>query len=199
MSARLVQLVFAALTGAVLTATTIRPDPPSPVLTAADIGFAQDMSAHHQQAVTMSDMLTSDAGPDVRALADQIRTTQLVEVGQLTGWLQLVDAPPSAPAPMAWMHEGADHPMAAGMPGMASPAELVRLQRSSGPANATLYLQLMIRHHQGGIDMAAHAVRETPTDAVRRIAATMLDEQTQETQVMTVLLEQRGHAALPYP
>lgn len=57
----------------------------------------------------------------------------------------------------------------------------------------------MIRHHQGGIDMAGHAVRHSATDVVRRAAALMVDEQTQEIQVMATLLAQRDSAPLPYP
>lgn len=199
---RIVALLAAAVLGGAV-ALTFRQPPPRPVLmTPVDIGFAQDMSAHHQQAVTMSDMLVGDAGPDVRAIAEQIRFTQLTEIGQMTGWLQLVDAPPAAATPMAWMghdehHHAGDTPTA--MPGMASPAELTRLQRSTGRDNEVMFLQLMVRHHQGGIDMASFAVRETATDAVRRVAAVMVSEQAQDIQVMTTLLAHRDGAPLPYP
>jgi uncharacterized protein (DUF305 family) len=120
----------------------------------------------------------------------------------MTGWLQLVDAPPAATSPMAWMgHDEHHHPgdAATAMPGMASPADLTRLQRSTGRDNEVLFLQLMVRHHQGGIDMASHAVRHTDTDAVRRAAAVMISEQAQDIQVMTTLLAQRDGAPLPYP
>jgi uncharacterized protein (DUF305 family) len=190
-------LVGAVLGGAVAIAVT-RPTAAAPALTPLDIGFAQDMAGHHQQAVTMSDMLAADSAPEVRAVAEQIRFTQLPEIGQLTGWLQLVGAPPSSAHPMEWMHP--DHGgMAMTMPGLATPDDLTRLQRSTGRANEVLYLQLMLRHHQGGVDMAAHAARHTSTDAVRRAASVMVDEQTQEIQVMTVLLDQRHSTPLPYP
>ena len=131
-----------------------------------------------------------DATPDVKALAEQIRFTQLTEIGQMTGWLQLVGAPPASSHPMAWMMPGHDgHRMA--MPGMASVAELERLQRSTGAANQELFLQLMTRHHQGGITMAAYAFQHCTNDAVRRAASVMVDEQTQEIQVMTTMLAQR--------
>jgi uncharacterized protein (DUF305 family) len=195
-------VVAAAVLGAVVGAAVHRPTPPAPLLGDPDIAFAQNMSAHHQQAVTMSDMLTADASADVRALAEQIRSTQLVEIGQLTGWLQLIGAPPSAAEPTAVHSPGTHHAMtgmSAEMPGMATPSDLQRLQHTSGRDNETLYLQLMTRHHQGGVDMAAHVLRDTKTDVVRRAAAVMVDEQTQEIQVMTVLLNQRAGAPLPYP
>lgn len=57
----------------------------------------------------------------------------------MTGWLQLARAPLSAPEPMAWMMSAhTDHERhATGMPGMASPDELTRSQRSAAPAAST--------------------------------------------------------------
>lgn len=185
-----VLLLSAVLGAAVYAATAGRAETPPPLLSAVDIGFAQDMTAHHQQAVTMTDMLAHDVSPDVKALAEQIRFTQLAEIGQMTGWLQLAGAAPSSAEPMAWM-QGRDsghagHGMA--MTGMASPAELARLQRSAGPLNRKLFLELMIRHHQGGITMAGSAYRYSTNESVRRAAGLMVAEQTEEIQVMTALL-----------
>ncbi|OBG88378.1 hypothetical protein A5699_17525 [Mycobacterium sp. E802] len=197
---RIAALLMVAVLGGIIGAAATQRDDPSPLLSALDIGFAQDMSAHHQQAITLSDMLTADAAGDVRALAEQIRFTQLNEIGQMTGWLQLAGAAPSSATPMAWMHGHHDHTMlAAAMPGMATPADLIRLQRATGTANETLYLQLMLRHHQGGIDMAAHAAQHTSTDIVRRAAALMVADQTQEIQIMTIMLTQRRARPLSYP
>ena len=200
---RIGALVAAALLGAV-TVFCLTPGPRSvaPSLTATDVGFAQDMSAHHHQAVIMSDMVAADAAPEVRALADQIKFSQLREIGQMTGWLQIADAPVVSPHPMAWMMTDADHHMAGGemaMPGMASPADLNRLQRAIGQANEILFLQFMIRHHQGGIDMAAYAVQRTTTNAVHQTAVAMTDEQSQEIILMAHLLEERGSAPIAYP
>lgn len=195
--------IAAAIAGAlILAGCTSKPDPPAALLTATDIGFAQDMSAHHQQAITMSDMVVADAAPEIRALAEQIRFTQLREIGQMTGWLQIADAPLISTHPMAWMMTGTDHQMTAGdmaMPGMASPADLRSLQKVTGRDNEILFLQLMTRHHQGGIDMAAYAVRHTATAAVRQTAVAMVDEQSQELVLMAALLADRNSSPLPYP
>lgn len=188
-------LLAAAILGATMWAVThSRPERPA-VLSAIEIGFAQDMSVHHQQAVTMTDMLAPDATGDVKALAEQIRFTQLSEIGQMTGWLALAGAPPAGAQPMAWMmppstdHHDAGHD-AMEMPGMATPTDLKRLQRSAGLANQNLFLHLMTRHHQGGISMAAYAFHHTTNDTVRRAASVMVDEQTQEIQIMATLLAQ---------
>jgi uncharacterized protein (DUF305 family) len=198
---RAAQLLAAAAVGAGVVAASTTDAPPLELLSDTDIGFAQDMSGHHQQAVTMSDMLAADAGPDVHALAEGIRFQQLNEIGQMTGWLQLAGAPPAATHPMAWMHADSDHHHSgpAAMPGLASPADLAALQRSTGRTNEVLFLQYMTRHHQGGIEMAAYAGRHTTNDAVRRAVMLMVDEQTQELQLMSTMLSQRSAAALPFP
>jgi uncharacterized protein (DUF305 family) len=100
------------------------------------------------------------------------------------------------------MTTDADHHMAGGdmaMPGLASPADLSRLRRTSGRDNEVLFLQLMTRHRQGGIDMAAYAVRHTATTAVRQTAVAMVDEQSQELIFMAFLLKQSNSAPLAYP
>jgi uncharacterized protein (DUF305 family) len=199
-AARIVQLLAAAIVGAIAVLTFTR-SPVTP-LTATDIGFAQDMSAHHQQAITMSDMIAADAAPEVRALGDQIRLTQLREIGQMTGWLQLAGASVVSPLPMAWMMADAGHHMGGGgikMAGLASPADLTRLQRATGRDNEILFLQLMTRHHQGGIEMAAHVVQHSSTAVVHQTAVAMIDEQSQEAIFMAFLLEQRGSAPITYP
>lgn len=207
-SRRAVHLLVVATVGAVLAAAVFSfvPDdrrPMQPSLSESDIGFAQDMIVHHQQAVLMADMLTSDTAPEVRALADQIRLTQIREIGIMMGWLQIVGAPMTSSSPMKWMGgDGHDQHAVGGatmMMGMASQDDLTRLQRVTGRDNEVLFLQLMVRHHQGGIDMAAYAYKHTLIDTVRKTAAAMVDEQTQEVGLMTMLLEQRNAPTLPYP
>jgi uncharacterized protein (DUF305 family) len=194
---RIIQLVTAGAVGGTVVAAATHHDS-VPVLTATDIGFAQDMSVHHQQAVTLADMVSADAAPEIRALADEIRLAQVSEIGRMTGWLQVADAPPASAHPMMWMHSpGVAGSMA--MPGMAGRDDLSRLQRSTGRQNEILFLQLMTRHHQGGIDMAAYAAQHTTTDSVRHVAALMVDEQTQEVQLMAILLAQRDAGPLTYP
>ncbi|WP_157847836.1 DUF305 domain-containing protein [Mycolicibacterium setense] len=190
-----------------------------PMLSPVDIGFAQDMSVHHQQAVTLADMLDPAVDHDVRALADQIRTKQIYEIGQLAGWLQAADAPPVAAHSMAWMsasggdsdsasrHGGHAQTMAMPgmqsdvmlMPGMASQADLVRLQRLKGPDNEILFLQLMFRHHQGGIDMAMYAFNHTTTRFVRQAALAMARDQGEECALMTSIMSRINASPLTYP
>jgi uncharacterized protein (DUF305 family) len=194
------QLAYLLIAAALGAAAVYAFEPQAPQLSMLDVGFAQDMRTHHQQAVTMADMLAPGDGPDLRALAEEIRFQQLGEIGQMTGWLQIANAAMISPKPMSWMSAMPDMaPPKLTMPGLASQQDLKDLQHSTGRANEIHFLQLMTRHHQGGIEMAAYAAAHTKTDAVHQTALQMVNEQTQEIQLMTILLSQRGATPLPYP
>lgn len=153
-----------------------------------DIGFSQDMIVHHQQAITMVDAMGSRGGTRVRAIGHTIRTEQLGEIGMMSGWLALWGAPPlSSTAPMAWM---SDHAMGAGeaMPGMASRTDLDALTRLTGGAAAKRFLELMIRHHEGGIAMATYAGAHAATEVVRAAAERMILDEREEITLMAQLL-----------
>ena len=57
----------------------------------------------------------------------------------------------------------------------------------------------MIRHHQGGLPMAPYAAAHASEPAVRRLARTIAETQTAETQTMTQMLTARGGTPLPAP
>jgi uncharacterized protein (DUF305 family) len=175
---------------------------------AVDIGFSQDMTVHHLQAVSMAAWErdhTTD--PVLLQLATDLERTQNNQVGQMQGWLALWDAP-ALPlgGHMAWMDEGAMHAHGAPdvegggvatMPGMASQEELARLRASSGTALDVLFLQLMLRHHQGGVEMLAYGAEHAAVPQVRNLAAQMLGAQSSEVDYLTQLLVERGGTPLP--
>ncbi len=179
---------------------------------AVDVGFAQDMSVHHRQAVLMAG-LARDRSTDqaIRLIAFDIETNQLQQIGQMQGWLSLWDA---APLPigryMTWMPDapsmpGMAHgtgPGAAGvatMPGMASAADLQGLQASSGGQFDVLFLQLMLRHHQGGTPMAGYAAQHGESAQVRNLAEKIVISQGAESDYLAQLIAQRGAQPLPPP
>ena len=130
-------------------------------LSAVEEGFLQDMSAHHQQALAMAQLVDRPGvDPRVLTLARQIRVEQANEVGTMTGWLQMADRPIGNPTPMSWMtrygSEGHGHGGGGGapMPGMATEDELAALGSMPPEQAGTRFLQLMQRHHYGGIAMA---------------------------------------------
>ncbi|MBF6210379.1 DUF305 domain-containing protein [Nocardia puris] len=170
----------------------------APVLTAVETGFAQDMTAHHQQALFMTQRLDPAANPTVRRLADQLADTQRLEIGTMLGWLRLAGASPLSPNPMAWMgaaHHHAEAPQAA-MPGMATQAELDELAAARGRDAEVLFLRLMIRHHQGGVEMARAVDAMLEGGPVKELARSMVQTQGQEIGVMIVLLTELGGAPL---
>ena len=166
---------------------------------AVDIGFAQDMIVHHQQAVLMAAYTRENAGSDeVRALAAAIDSAQQREVGQLTGWLQSWGEPVASDrVPMSWMTDEMSghmsHDVRAGsMPGMASPAEMDKLVNLTGKQLDVMFLQLMTRHHEGGLPMAKDAASHARTAYVRNTARTMIRDQQREIDQMQQLLQALG-------
>ena len=67
------------------------------------------------------------------------------------------------------------------MPGMATEDELANLRSLQGTAFDVEFLRLMIRHHQGGLEMAQYAAAHGETDVVRTLATSIADSQTAET------------------
>jgi uncharacterized protein (DUF305 family) len=176
-----------------------------------DVGFAQDMSVHHRQAVLMAGLARDrSADPAIRLLAFDIETNQLQQIGQMQGWLSLWNA---AALPtgryMTWMTAAGSIPGMAGMthgggvagvatmPGMASPADLDRLRAASGAQFDMLFLQLMLRHHQGGAPMAQYAAQHGEIPQVRNLAEKMVVSQGAESEYMAQLITQRGAQPLP--
>lgn len=177
---------------------------PVPADDSVDVGFARDMMRHHQQAIEMAGITRDNTtDPAIRLLAFDIETGQLDQVGQMQGWLQIWGKNPNNPgAPMSWMpasESHMDHVSGNLMPGMATTAEMDTLRAARGKALDVLFLQLMIRHHQGGIPMAQYAVDHAGQPVVRDLAEAMVKAQSAEVISMERLLRDRGATPLPPP
>ncbi|MFJ6661057.1 DUF305 domain-containing protein [Streptomyces sp. NPDC091377] len=172
-----------------------------PTADSADAGFARDMSVHHQQAVEMSYIVRDRTDDEeVRRLAYDIAQTQANQRGMMLGWLDLWGLPKvSAKPPMTWMDMG-DMPTAgegALMPGMATDKEMEKLGELNGKQAEIFYLQLMTKHHNGGIHMAAGCVERCTVGAEKRLAQGMMRGQQSEIDLMADLLKERGADATP--
>lgn len=192
-------LVLGALAGALLAR--------QPALTAApegsvDAGFARDMQAHHAQAVDLA-VLVRDRSTDeeVRTVALDILLTQQNQIGQMAGWLSTWGLPAAASdAPMAWMTggehgHGASATESAGyaaMPGWVSREDLARLTAATGAEADRLFLQLMIPHHQGGVEMAEYAVEHAQRPQVVALAQNIVTSQERELTALQDMLDARG-------
>lgn len=175
---------------------------------AVDVGFLQDMQAHHAQAVEMAVLIrdrTSDE--EIRRLALDIELTQQQQIGQMYGLLATRGEPQSNPTPMDWMApaespasdahqnmEGIDSTPGGvmTMPGMASQAALDRLASLRGRAAERLFLELMIAHHRGGLRMADDAAANSEEPWIRTLATRIVEAQTAETKALQSLLDDRG-------
>ncbi|MFE0002987.1 DUF305 domain-containing protein [[Kitasatospora] papulosa] len=160
----------------------------------ADVGFARDMSVHHQQAVEMAFLVrdrTDDE--DVRRLAYDIINTQANQRGIMLGWLESWDRPKSSDRPpMEWMGHPVTPSDGSLMSGMATDTELDRLRAADGKDAEVLFLRLMTVHHRAGADMARAAAGAAGTDEIRSLAAGMARAQESEISLMADMLKARG-------
>jgi uncharacterized protein (DUF305 family) len=168
-----------------------------------EAGFARDMATHHAQAVEMA-FVIRDASQDerLRALAYDIIVTQATQRGVFMGWLQQWGLGQASAGPrMAWMASapgmqgmphGSDGSML--MPGMASPAELALLRAATGTDAEVLFLQLMIRHHEGGVHMARAVVAQSKREEVVTMARSIDETQAAEIAAMRSMLAERGRS-----
>ena len=164
----------------------------------AEAGFARDMATHHAQAVDMSFMVRdTSTDEELRTLASDIIVTQSTQRGIFMGWLQQWELRQASSRPrMAWMPghtqmtPGTDVPVL--MHGMATDAELQRLREARGADAEILFLQLMIRHHEGGVIMARALVAQSDRGEVIQAAKSVEDSQQAEIVQMAQLLAARG-------
>ena len=150
-----------------------------PGRSSVDVGFFQDMSTHHNQAVGMAMIyLANGTVPLLRQIAGEIVTYQSSEIGvmgeYLTRWHQ---AGTEGSTAMGWM--GMRTPRDR-MSGMATKQELAALGAARRAELDQLFTRLMIDHHVGGIHMAEYAAAHATTPEVKRWAVSMADGQRGE-------------------
>ncbi|MEU7883906.1 DUF305 domain-containing protein [Microbispora bryophytorum] len=144
---------------------------------AADVRFAEEMIPHHRQALEMAGLAAARTGdPLVTAVADRVVDGQRPEIAVMESWLRsLGRTPPPAHDHSTGDHSTGDHGMSGY--GMASEEELTRLRTARGRAFDTLFLMLMIRHHEGAVGMAALELRRGRDRAMRAMAQDVMSGQ----------------------
>ncbi|MGW0857216.1 DUF305 domain-containing protein [Streptomyces sp. NPDC002690] len=147
-------------------------DPPN----SADYQYVQRMIHHHEQALVMTELAEQHAtSPSVQRLAERISAGQRPEIEAMRGWLKDNDGEQRA---------AHDH---AAMPGMATEAQLARLDAARGKAFDQLFLSLMITHHQGAITMATEALTDGNNVRVEEMATDVAAQQAAEVDRMRAL------------
>ncbi|MDJ1137261.1 DUF305 domain-containing protein [Streptomyces iconiensis] len=181
---------------------------------AADFRYATMMIAHHQQAVVMTDLAPQRAGSDsVRKLASRIGASQGPEIKAMRGWLKQNRSAKNAPEDGGKSGGHGDHGSGhgdhggkgdgsgehgdhgagggdgghAGMPGMATEAQLAKLRAAKGTAFDLLFLTLMTTHHEGAITMAVELMKGGNDVRVEEMATDVMAQQRAEIKRMRKL------------
>ncbi len=157
----------------------------APLENSPEVRFTRDMRAHHEQAVDMSLRLlkrTQDA--ELRIFLTDILLTQQNQIGQMTAWLETWDRPQSGLEPPM---QG----MATAM-GIASQEDVQRISSLPVREAEILFLQLMHRHHQGGILMAQDVLNQNPQAQVARMAQGIVAGQRLELKILEDFLQRRS-------
>lgn len=122
--------------------------------TEADVAFMQGMIAHHVQALRMTRMVPSRTSrEDVPLFAERMDLSQEDEIEQMRRWLEERDE--EVPSLLA-AHEHGDEDVAHDgglMPGMLTEEELAELEAAHGEVFDRLFLEAMVRHHLGALQM----------------------------------------------
>lgn len=158
--------------------------PPPPAHNPADTQFMQRMIAHHRQALEMTALVADHAGsPEMSLIAGRIDTSQRDEIAQMERWL--TERREALPGPHT---HHAEHD--AVMPGMLTPEQFGQLERARGAEFDRLFLELMIRHHEGALTMVAqlYAARGGLEPASDRFAREVNADQGIEIRSMRELL-----------
>ena len=141
-----------------------------------DIMFAQMMIPHHQQAVDMSTLAeTRTTNPEILALAKQIKDAQAPEIKQMTAWIE-----------SSGSSTDMGHDM--GMGGMLTDEQMTALENAQGAAFDKLYLEGMIGHHEGALQMATMIENSSNSEA-KELAANIIKSQSAEIEKMKQMLE----------
>lgn len=178
-----------------------------PTTDSPEAGFSRDMQVHHAQAIAMAmEIYRKTEDDELRILSYDIATGQSGQRGEMFDWLVQWGLPQSGGPMMAWMSaseaghaHGApesgetltDEEARAAM-GMASNAELSALAAATGQEADCLFLELMIRHHEGAIPMAEAVIELGAEPRVLSVAESIRAGQTAEIDAMESMRERLG-------
>ncbi|KUN72577.1 copper resistance protein [Streptomyces canus] len=150
----------------------------------ADVDFATEMIQHHRQAVDMADLAADRASSqEVKALATKIKGAQDPEIKTMSGWLTSWGE--EVPADMSGMK---GHDMSSGMPGMMSNEDMDKLEKASGAEFDKLFLEMMVEHHEGAIEMAETEKADGEYGPATKLADDVITAQTAEIEQMNKML-----------
>ncbi len=148
----------------------------------ADTMFAQMMIVHHQGAIEMSELAVTKAeSAEVKALAERISAAQGPEIEQMTSWLTAWGEPTEAGGHAG--HEGMD------MDGMSQEEMMAQLEGLSGTEFDRAFLEGMIAHHQGAVEMSETQLADGQNPDALALAEKIIADQQAEIAAMQELLK----------
>jgi uncharacterized protein (DUF305 family) len=154
----------------------------------ADVAFVQGMIPHHRGAIVMAQLADGRAqDPEVQDLADRIEAAQGPEIQTLTGWLEEWNEP-LPDEDMGGMVHGSGGMDMEGM----SEEDMAALDSAFGTDFDRLFLDLMVDHHRGAVDMAETEIAEGSNPDAVDMARGIVGSQTAEIQEMETLLTELG-------
>jgi uncharacterized protein (DUF305 family) len=160
---------------------------------ATDVGFFDDMTTHHNQAIGMAITYLKHGNDRILGfIASDINTVQNGDIRQMQAALQEWGSDTSPDVAMEWM--GMRVPQNA-QPGMATDAQLKELAAARGRELDDLFSRLMIEHHQGGIHMADAGARTGKL--TKNTAEGMASLQRSEINEINLRREQLGLERVP--
>lgn len=152
----------------------------APASNDADVEFLQGMIPHHEQAIDMAGMAVEQAESEqVKQLASRIQDAQGPEIEQMRQMLQSIGAEETS-------MEGDMDSMGGGM---MSEEEMVELSEAQGAEFDTMFLEMMIRHHESAVEMAEQELAEGEMEEAKALAQEIVDAQEAEIEEMRGLLE----------
>ncbi len=165
----------------------------------ADVAFSSDMIQHHAQALAMVDLtLDRDLDPEVQQLAEAIRAAQGPEIETFSDWL--TDWDEEVPETMRdHTNAGHDNDNTSGdmegmddskndMPGMMSADDMQGLEDASDADFRTMWLEMMVEHHEGAVEMAKTEIEDGQYKRAIDLANSIITSQTGEIETMKGLL-----------
>lgn len=161
---------------------------------AADVTFASMMIEHHRSAIEMAQLAPDRAaGPEVKDLAARIEAAQAPEIESMTGWLDdWGTAMPGMSTGGVDMGTGAMGTGSTGgmaMPGMMTADQMAALTAATGAGFDRMFLELMIEHHQGAVEMADTELAAGANADALALAESIRTSQTGEIAEMQALLQ----------
>lgn len=136
-----------------------------------DLQFLDTMSAHHQSAIEMAQLVEQRSSRDeLKKMAKKMIDDQQGEIKQMKEWKQ------------QWYADKGDV-VNMKMPGMMESMKgmsMEKMEASSGEQFDAMFLDMMSKHHQGAVKMAQEAQKKAQHKEIKDLAKKVVDEQKKE-------------------